>query len=999
MGGVSARRTDLSVGQLSRWGFMDASGALSTWHTLVETFPTLELPILQGMAESADPDSALLGFGRLLDRSPEPGALIDRLLADESFTRRLVSVMGASTALADHLARHPQDCLLLADRDLVTMRPTADALRASLLAAVGAAATSEHPRASGDTTQAMDHLRVGYRRALLTVAARDLTAELTDVTDIAAELADLAAAALEAALAIARAEVGDESLNVTLAVIGMGKCGGRELNYVSDVDVIYVVEPRAELDESEATRIGDRLAAALSRVCSTVTAEGALWEVDANLRPEGKSGALTRTLASHVAYYERWAKTWEFQALLKARPVAGDLALGERYVAALSPLVWSAASRDGFVVDVQQMRRRVEAHVPSAEADRQLKLGPGGLRDIEFAVQLLQLVHGRADPTLRSGNTIRALGALADGGYVGRDDAASLAEAYRFLRTLEHRLQLRRLRRTHLMPAEPSALRIIGRSLGYLSDPVEQLTTQWRKHALEVRRLHEKLFYRPLLQAVARLDAGESRLTVAAAESRMEALGFADPKGALRHIEALTAGVSRRAAIQRTLLPVMLGWFADAPDPDAGLLGFRRVSEALGSTHWYLALLRDAGATAERLARVLASSRFATDLLLRAPDAVALLSDDDALRPRTFDELLNEMGSIVGRSTSTDAAATSVRAIRRRELFRISAAEVLGDVGPESSGPALTSVAEAGMRTMVEAVLTSLTNGPPITRFSVIAMGRFGGRELGLGSDLDVLFVHDPVPGAEEQDAARFAIAVATELRRLLSVPSSDPPMVVDADLRPEGRNGPLVRTLASYQAYYQRWSLTWESQALLRAAPIAGDSDLGEKFCDVIDALRWPAGGLTDQQVIEIRRIKARVEAERLPRGADPALHTKLGPGGLADVEWTVQLLQMQHAATVPAMKTTSTLAALRAASDGGLIDESDAEVLRSAWLLATSIRDAIMVAKGRPSDSLPRDSSELRLVAGVLGYDPGRPGDLVEDYRRVSRRSRAVVEKVFYT
>jgi [glutamine synthetase] adenylyltransferase / [glutamine synthetase]-adenylyl-L-tyrosine phosphorylase len=207
------------------------------------------------------------------------------------------------------------------------------------------------------------------------------------------------------------------------------------------------------------------------------------------------------------------------------------------------------------------------------------------------------------------------------------------------------------------------------------------------------------------------------------------------------------------------------------------------------------------------------------------------------------------------------------------------------------------------------------------------------------------------------------------------------------------------VRTLASYRAYYERWSLTWESQALLRAAPIAGDPDLGRSFCGMIDTLRWPTGGLTEQQVIEIRRIKARVEAERLPRGADPALHTKLGPGGLADVEWTVQLLQMQHASVVPALRTTNTLGALSAAAVEGLIDARDAEVLRSAWLLATSIRDAIMVAKGRPSDSLPRDSSELRLVAGVLGYDPGRPGDLVEDYRRVSRRSRAVVEKVFYT
>jgi glutamate-ammonia-ligase adenylyltransferase len=278
-------------------------------------------------------------------------------------------------------------------------------------------------------------------------------------------------------------------------------------------------------------------------------------------------------------------------------------------------------------------------------------------------------------------------------------------------------------------------------------------------------------------------------------------------------------------------------------------------------------------------------------------------------------------------------------------------------------------------------------------------MGRFGGRELGLGSDLDVLFVHDPLPGSDEEEASRHALLLATELRRLLTLPAPDPPMLLDADLRPEGRNGALVRTVASYRAYYERWSLTWESQALLRAEPMAGDQSVGRAFTALIDRLRWPEGGLPPAAVTEIRRIKARVESERLPRGADPALHTKLGPGGLADVEWTVQLLQMEHAAVSPLLRTTGTLAALSGAQEAGLLTDEDAEVLRAAWLLATHIRDAIMVAKGRPSDSVPRDAGDLALVAGVMGYRPGRSGELVEDYRRVSRRARAVVEKVFYT
>ena len=311
------------------------------------------------------------------------------------------------------------------------------------------------------------------------------------------------------------------------------------------------------------------------RACATATGEGTLWPVDAALRPEGKNGPLVRTVESHRQYYERWAKTWEFQALLKARTVAGDQELGQAYLDAVRPMVWQAAGRPNFVEDVQAMRRRVEQHVPAGEAARQLKLGPGGLRDVEFSVQLLQLVHGRADETLRSGTTLEALAALSSGGYVGREDAAVLDEAYRLLRTLEHRIQLLRLRRTHLMPTDEADLRRLGRAVGHRRDAAREVVSQWQAQAREVRRIHERLFYRPLLTAAARLTTAEARLTPEAARERLAALGFRDPAGALRHIEALTSGVSRRAAIQRTLLPVMLGWFADEADPDAGLLAFR----------------------------------------------------------------------------------------------------------------------------------------------------------------------------------------------------------------------------------------------------------------------------------------------------------------------------------------------------------------------------------------------------------------------------------------
>jgi glutamate-ammonia-ligase adenylyltransferase len=1112
---VADRERESQLSLLARRGFGDPRAAAARLASPQFGELGRDPLVLDALSRCADPDLALATLGRLLEASPDPQILRDTLAASMPLRDRLLGVLGVSAALGDFVVRHPESWHELEEFEVEDLSPDPERFRMLMLGAVGAAAEQpdggpqdggprerEQPVASLTGVAAEDALRIAYRRALLALTARDVAAS-ADLSTVTADLADLAGATLTAALAVARAEDPASAALCRLAVIGMGKCGGRELNYVSDVDVVFVAEPvrpvdlgaardTAAVDDAEALRAATRLASRMMRLCSDSTAEGSIWQVDAGLRPEGKAGPLVRTLASHAAYYQRWAKTWEFQALLKARPVAGDTALGAAYVAMMSAMVWNAAGRDRFVADVQAMRRRVVDHTtdslrraPGAVAvDRELKLGPGGLRDVEFAVQLLQLVHGRGDETLRAGGTLDALAALAEGGYVGLEDAAHLADAYRFLRTLEHRIQLFRLERTHTMPDNPDTLRRIGRSMGWTTDPAGELGAAWRAHAREVRRLHEKLFYRPLLAAVARLDetsaavpsaVGPSpRLSPQAARTRLAALGYADPAGALANIEALATGVSRRAAIQRTLLPVLLGWFAGAPDPDAGLLAFRRVSDALGETPWYLRSLRDEGEAAWRLARVLSCGRYVPDLLLRDPEAVTLLGDGDALLPRDRAAIEAEMMAVVYRAASAEQAVTAVRGVRRKELFRIVAADLLGllatgRAGGDGSGGdpldalgrALTDVTAATIEAALAAVIAFRAPGgpgapgdappePPPTRLAVVAMGRFGGGELGYGSDADVMFVHEPREGADEREATVLAFELANELRRLLQTPSTDPPLVIDADLRPEGRQGPLVRSLASYTEYYKRWSRVWESQALLRAKPIAGAADVGARFVELIDPIRYPAKGLPEADVIEIRRIKARMEAERLPRGADRALHTKLGPGGLSDVEWVAQLLQLRYGARIAALRLTETRAVLTAASAAGLIDEADRVLLDDAWCQTTRIRNGITLVRGRPADQVPTGARDLAVIARYLdswnqagepagpadapGPDPGAPGGaggevlsigglkigglnigglgvggmldrhhmdneaLLDAHRRRARRARAVFERLFY-
>ncbi|WP_261568491.1 bifunctional [glutamine synthetase] adenylyltransferase/[glutamine synthetase]-adenylyl-L-tyrosine phosphorylase [Frankia gtarii] len=998
--------------QLARLGFSDVDRVAATMQRLgllagpatsADQESRLAVNVVVGaLAAAADPDLALAALDQLVDAlGPADGrGLVADLTRHAGLRVRLCAVLGASRALGDHLVRHPADWRVLLPDELVGAPPDAGRVRAALLRAVGADPADRTPRAVDDRPATLDALRVAYRRALLVVAARDLTGAVA-LDDATAELADLAGSALDAALAIGRAGLDPQLPPVRLAVIGMGKCGGRELNYVSDVDVLFVAEPQAArsdaADAQAALRAATRLAEGVVRAAGLVTSAGALFQVDVGLRPEGRDGVLVRTLDSHRAYYRRWARTWEFQALLKARPIAGDTALGAEFCAMVAPLVWTAASRPHFVADVRAMRRRVESTLSRAQAQRNLKLGPGGLRDVEFAVQLLQLVHGRVDAKLWERSTLAALDGLARGGYVGRRDAADLAEAYRFLRNAEHRLQLQRLRRVHTLPRDPDELRWLARSLGMRTG--EDFTDAHARIVRTVRSLHQKLFYAPLLEAVARLSTEEIRLSHVEAQQWLAALGFAAPDRSLRHIEALISGVSRTAAIQRHLLPTLLPTLADAPDPDAGLLAYRRVSEALGRAPWYLRLLRDSAGAADRLARVLTSSRYVADLMTRAPESVRLLRTEADLVPVPRETLSRTMVAIANRNPNWEDAVGRARAVRREELVRVACADLLGLLDVAAVGRALTDAAAATVAATLLVAARRIAGGDPESlpaRISVIAMGRLGGAEMSYGSDADVLFVHEARPGHSAQEAHRAAADVVGELHRLLSVPGPDPALRLDTTLRPEGRSGAASRTLDAYDAYYRRWSQDWESQALLRARPLAGDPDLARRFCRLADTVRYPTT-LPAAAIDEIIRLRGRMRRERIPRGVDPTRHLKFGPGGLMDVEWAVQLLQLRHGRQVPSLRTTSTLDGLRSAVLAGLLGEAAAGDLQAAWLSASRLRNASTLAGWPRPDVLPDRPEALEATARAAGWPPDGADDLIAEYRRLARRAEAVVADVF--
>ncbi|HET9725150.1 MAG TPA: DUF294 nucleotidyltransferase-like domain-containing protein, partial [Actinomycetota bacterium] len=729
------------------------------------------------LAQAPDPALARVALSRV-GEDPRARATLGR--AD--VLRVAVRLLGFSRAATDFLVRHPEETTALAD---IVRRDRAELDRE----------ISRDVERAGE----QDGIRLFRRRAMLRVAARDLGGARLE--DVVAEVSAVAEACLALACGIAAPE--------RLAVVALGKLGGAELNYASDVDLLFVHAGGGPgpVDQAE------RRAAAIIRLLSEPTAEGVALRVDPTLRPGGRGGALSRSLEAMREYYATQAATWERQALIKARPVAGDPELGAAFVRAVSPFVYPGHLAPQAIDEVRRVKVRLEEYVRArGKAAVEVKRGWGGIRDVEFAVQLLQIVHGRRDERLREPNTLHALAALAAEGYVAAADAEALADAYRFLRTLEHRLQIVRDLQTHDLPADLPARTTLARSLGL--DGADSLQTEFERQTALVRGLHERLFYRPLLEAFAGPTAPRPGVDRVATEELLEGLGFASPVTSYEVLSRLVDPSTRLGKVLAHVFPVMVPALAQAASPDAGLVRLERVAEAAAAEPRIAEALASDPGVARRLAHVVGASSFATDVLAAAPSRVLALEDGGG----------------------GDASAELVAVIARAAARELDARE---------TGLALSHVADRVVRDAVEAAAPELP-------FAVIGLGKLGAEELNVASDLDVVFVYE----GEGTDAFRLGAGAAERVLAGIHEAGWEP----DADLRPEGRSGPLAKSFAAYLEYWERYAETWEFQALLRARFVAGDETLGRRFCSFAQDFAYPEY-LPVERVAEIRRMRERIE------------------------------------------------------------------------------------------------------------------------------------------
>lgn len=783
------------------------------------------------------------------------------------------------------------------------------------------------------------------RLELLRIATRDVIG-VDSLEEVGARLARLADDVLIGAAELAHGE--------SVVIAGMGKLGGRELNYSSDIDVMFIGET-PEPVVREIMRIARQN-----------------FRVDAALRPEGRSGALIRSVESYERYWQDAAQPWEFQALMKARVICGPDDVSERWAASANNVVWSRPFGAEEIRHARRMKAMSEELIErNGTSDREVKRGRGGIRDIEFAVQLLQLVHGAQDHAIRSPTTLTALAELAAGGYIGIDDAEQLGESYRFLRAVEHRLQLVEEQQTHLVPSDKPSRSDLATAMGYRGPhSLAEFEQELRHHQNSVRSAHERLYFRPLLEAFAtgRVDPSSPLVT------QLAAFGFTDAERTRVAVEELTKGLARSSKLMQQLMPLLFDWLSASPDPDEGLLGLRTLISGFRTPANVVNTFRDSPESARRLCILLGTSRVFSQGFIRHPDLIAELGVNETLAPEK--PILDRLRSAMDWRESTDQYDTLLR-LTREEQIRIAASDVLEVINGKEAARRRTELAEAVLTLSLEALA-------PTVPVALIAMGRFGGAELSYVSDLDVVVVH----GGDSADDQGIAERIAQQLLAVVANPTPTRHLYpLDYDLRPEGKKGVLARSIAGCHDYYANWAENWERQALVRARPVAGDQTVIDQFMEIVDAFVWSSPPTPDA-VREMRILKARMERERIPRNEDPAFHLKLGPGSLSDIEWTVQFLQLQHG-----VRGQNTLESLKKLRELGHISGEDTEVLEEAWCFCDETRNRLFLVNNGPANALPNTVPKLTALARSLHRTEVR-----EDYKKSTRRGRAVVERLFY-
>ena len=900
---------------------------------------------VMGVVEAAAfPEGAEGALVRLVEDHPE---VWEDIAEGGIFCRAVVAVSDVSRSFTEAVRRDPSLLESLRPAGVLERELTSEDLLENL---------SEELASKPDTD-----IRHWKRSQMLRIMVRDIEGG-DDLMSITREVSALADACLIHCFEQARQAHPD----VRMAIIGMGKLGGNELNYSSDVDVVFVHAPAAD-GGSDTARAAAQIARQVMAEMSTTTASGLLFPVDADLRPEGPAGALSRTPEAHRNYFAKWAHPWERQAWMKARYVVGDMEIANELLNAARKFVWQPDLDPKEIHYIRDLKTKVEESVAKSQG-RDFKRGPGGIRDIEFSTQLLVLVRGRTDPLVRSPNTLLALEQLKRAGSVDPYDANHLSIAYRYLRTVEHRMQLRDERAMYEIPADEKGRNWLARVLGHRDEngktAVEAFDEQHDRYLSSVRGIQQKLFLRPTLEEFV-THSHEAWLNPT---EQLETLGFKDPEQAARIVEKQMTGTSAAARTLSQVLPSFLSALAETPDPDIGLIRFDWITDGPHRVNAIVPSLRDSPEAVKRLSMLLGSSKVAAGDLRREPDFVPELAEGDLSRSQ--EQLRAGLeAAIEPVRDDQDPRRNALRRFVRRERLRILSRHLLEIASTPQAGREIAELAEVASEAALEA-LQDVMGGDTPPRMCIIGLGSFGGSEMLYTSDLDAIILYAPQDGGgAASSTAKSPAQIAERIAKFWVGDISQPTAEgygweVDLRLRPEGA-GLSVHTVDAYSRYWADRARLWEFQALLKARVVAGDAEMGAEFMEsaagFVYAKRDPKD--TAEQLWQMRQ---RIFEERAQGKTD----IKRGPGGQLDTAFAVQLLQLIYGCDAPAIRQPNTLAAIEALADEGILETSEAQALSDgfAWCSKLAAKQYLISGSTEHIGVLPEDSENLELLSRVM-------------------------------
>ena len=947
------------------------------------------------LAAARAPDERL-ALARLT-RLAEIGApAVVTALGDAESASDLIFCLGSSEVIGDFFC-------IKGDRWLGEFQRAHSAGIASLEREIGAA--FDVPK---DRRTAAQTLAAFKRRVFVHISIADLLDRI-EVSDTARLMSLLADVCIEHALKAARKIMGPRAAPAgDFCVLGMGKLGARELNLSSDIDLIYLYDSRdAKHGPVAAARLGELLTELLSAGC---------FRVDLRLRPGGRNATLVTSLDGALSFYQNYGQTWERAALLRARPVAGAVELGHRLIDELSRFVFRRYLDFDTLRQLRVMKRQIEAELRSPVLiERNLKLGRGGIRELEFIVQALELIYGGRDPRIRTEKTVDALQRLGANGYLPVERAQALARAYLLLRDVEHKLQVVAGLQTHTLPAEEESVRALAARMGFGKDDnaAARLFATLKKH----RDLVASHFRDTLAGGD---DAQPPRVTAAAeaawraardpdaAVIYLDALGYSDPAGSVAHLEFLARGPAhapaspRRRELLDRLGPVLLDEMTKLPDPDLALMNLASFIAAVGARTSFLALLEEHSATRRVLLRLFASSRHLSTLFIRHPDMLdTLVRSDLAQVRRSAVELHREIGEILAVCPDFESQLDALRAFRHQEFLRVAIADLSGELDLPAVEQELTTLAETVLHAALDLARAEVSTRHPVPAglaLCAIAMGRLGAAEMSYNSDLDLIFVFDH-PGGAASGGREAASRIVQKLIAILESRTREGyAYKLDLRLRPSGNQGPLVASLDGFLQYHRESSAVWERQALIRARVIAGDQTLGEK----VEAARTGfvyGRGLRDAEVAEIAAMRARMEQE-IGAENQSQLNLKQGRGGLVDVEFLTQMLALRYGKDCEVHRQRATRRLIRALGETGVLDRDAAETLESDHRFLVRLENRLRIESDQPAWAVPTDPASLTPLARRMGFDGADSAHRLLDELQTRRaRIRVLFDRTFAT